>query len=50
MIVANNIASKKIAENLGFKKMKKIFFSKNGNIFDYPKYYVTPKLLRKEVL
>ena len=51
MIVANNIASKKIAENLGFKKMKKKYFLvKNGNIFDYPKYYVTPKLLRKEVL
>lgn len=48
MIVSKNIASKKIAHNFGFKKMKKKFFLKKNNIqFDYPKYYITQKTLKK---
>ena len=46
MIVEENIASNKIAKSVGFKKMKKILFKKNGNIFNYPKYYLTPKLFK----
>ena len=50
MITTNNIASNKIAKNLGFKKMKKTFFFKKNQIkFDYPRYYLTNKLFRKEV-
>lgn len=50
MIVSKNIASNKIAKYLGFKKMKKKFFLKKNEIkFDYPKYYLTPKLFRKEI-
>ena len=50
MIVADNIASKKIAKYLGFKKMKrKYYIIKNGIKFDYPKYYLTPKLFRKNI-
>ena len=50
MIVAQNIASNKIAKYLGFKKMKrKYYIIKNGIKFDYPKYYLTPKLFRKNI-
>lgn len=50
MIVADNIASNKIAKYLGFKKMKrKYYIIKKGIKFDYPKYYLTPKLFRKNI-
>ena len=51
MIASKNIASTKIAKNLGFKKMKmKFFFKKNNIQFDYPKYYITQKLLKKKII
>ena len=51
MIVEENIASNKIAKSVGFKKMKKKYYlKKNGNIFNYPKYYLTPKLFKNKIL
>ena len=50
MIVSKNIASNKIAKNLGFKKLKKKFFLKKDNLkFDYPKFYLTQKLLKIKI-
>lgn len=50
MIVSKNIASNKIAKNLGFKKLKKKFFLKKNDIeYEYPKFYLTQKLLKIKI-